>query len=310
MNIVYGYIKTHTPELRMREWEYYQSVYCGLCRTMGKCTGQCSRLTLSYDFTFFALVRMALEGKNPTAVMRRCVVHPLRKRPMIPRDDTLELCAYLSALLVYHKLADDRRDERGGKRFASCMARPYAASLRKKALKEGYGQADEHIKACLLALADLEAQKPMSADRPAELFGDLMAYLLAYGLEGNTAILAKHIGRHVGRWIYFMDAIDDFDEDKKKGRYNPFLCLWSGSEMTEERKKTLEQALKAELEGVENALNLCDTQTRESQTLWGVVKNVLYLGMPVEAKKILYPDEAHDKKTKRKRRQKKKAIST
>ena len=56
---MYGYIRTFDPELKVREQEYYRAVYCGLCRTMGKCTGQCSRMTLSYDFTLFALVRMA-----------------------------------------------------------------------------------------------------------------------------------------------------------------------------------------------------------------------------------------------------------
>ena len=61
---MYGYVRTHAPELKVRQQEYYRAVYCGLCRTMGKCTGQCSRMTLSYDFTFFALVRMALTGER------------------------------------------------------------------------------------------------------------------------------------------------------------------------------------------------------------------------------------------------------
>ena len=35
---MYGYVRTHAPELKVREQEYYRAVYCGLCRTMGKCT--------------------------------------------------------------------------------------------------------------------------------------------------------------------------------------------------------------------------------------------------------------------------------
>ena len=58
---MYGYIKAYAPELKVREQEYYRAVYCGLCRTMGKCTGQCSRLTLSCDVTFLALLRLLLE---------------------------------------------------------------------------------------------------------------------------------------------------------------------------------------------------------------------------------------------------------
>ena len=62
---MFGYIRPHTPELRVREYEYYKAVYCGLCRSMGKCTGQCSRMTLSYDFAFLSLVRMALSATAP-----------------------------------------------------------------------------------------------------------------------------------------------------------------------------------------------------------------------------------------------------
>ena len=28
---------------------------------------------------------------------------------------------------------------------------------------------------------------------------------------------------HVARWIYFIDAVDDLEEDLRKGRFNPFV---------------------------------------------------------------------------------------
>ena len=37
---MFGYVKTVRGELRIREYEYYRASYCGLCRAMGKCTGQ------------------------------------------------------------------------------------------------------------------------------------------------------------------------------------------------------------------------------------------------------------------------------
>ena len=62
---MFGYVKPHNPELRMRDYECYRAYYCGLCRAMGKCTGQCSRMTLSYDFVFLAAVRCYLAGEEP-----------------------------------------------------------------------------------------------------------------------------------------------------------------------------------------------------------------------------------------------------
>ena len=62
---MFGYIRTDTPELRVKENEYYKAVYCGLCRAQGKCTGQCSRMTLSYDMAFLALLRLAVNKDSP-----------------------------------------------------------------------------------------------------------------------------------------------------------------------------------------------------------------------------------------------------
>lgn len=285
---MYGYVRTHTPELKVREQEYYRAVYCGFCRSLGKCTGQCSRLTLSYDFTFFALVRMAVEGVEPTYRARRCLLHPLHKRAMLDPCDTLSLCAYASALLGYHKIRDDRRDEKGGKRAKAMLASPYVGSLRRRALKRGYADMDARVESCMTALASLEAARPCSVDEPAELFGTLMADLMAYRLEGDQARIARAIGRHVGRWIYIMDAADDFDEDIKHGRYNPLVCLWQSHDMTDARREELRVALLGELLGVERAMDLI-TFSEGQDDLRGVLRNVLYEGMPGTARRILAP---------------------
>ena len=289
---MYGYVRVHAPELKVREQEYYRAVYCGLCRTMGKCTGQCSRMTLSYDFTYFALVRMALTGKYPTVKPRRCPVHPLRKRPMAEPTEDLALCAFMSAILAYHKVRDDLRDERGMKRTAATALSPFVGSLRRRALKRGYTNADMAVAEALRALGALEADRPPSVDQPADLFGDLMAVLLAYGLEGRKAMLARKIGRHVGRWVYILDAADDYAEDIKRGRYNPLACLYGDPHMTElpeGKRQELRTALLCELSELECAFDLLDIN--ENPDLEGVLRNILYLGMPREAERVLFPGE-------------------
>ncbi len=287
---MYGYVRAHSPELKVREQEYYRAIYCGLCRTMGKCTGQCSRLTLSYDFTFFALLRLALEDKEVEITARHCALHPIKKRSMATPNDTLAFCAGASALLAYHKLYDDRKDETGGRRFKAIMATPYVKRLRRKAIKAGYKDLDAKIMARMRTLSSLEATRPASVDRPAELFGDVMAELLSHGLEGEAKRLGHELGRRLGRWIYLIDAIDDFEEDQSKGRYNPFVCLWKDGEITAQRREDLQNALLSELVAVENALDLLDPGDTENSNLWGVVRNILYLGMPATAHRVVFPD--------------------
>lgn len=293
---MYGYVRTHTPELKVREQEYYRAIYCGLCRTMGQCTGQCSRLALSYDFTFLALIRLALEGKDVEISPRRCILHPMKKKPMADPNEPLSFCAYASAILAFYKIMDDRGDEHGHRKFKAVAATPYVKAIRRRALKAGYRELDESVKATMSAIKQLEDERVPSVDRPADLFGELTSQLLTYGLTGDPARVGRTLGRHLGRWIYLVDAIDDYEEDKAQKRYNPFDCLWQGGEMTPERRQGLSAALMTELVGVEAALDLCDPGNTDTSNLWGAVRNILYLGMPATAHKVLYPDCACHKK--------------
>ena len=61
---MFGYVRPYTPELLVKDNELYRATYCGLCRTMGKTTGKLSKLALSYDFVFLALLRFAVRGEK------------------------------------------------------------------------------------------------------------------------------------------------------------------------------------------------------------------------------------------------------
>ena len=140
-------------------------------------------------------------------------------------------------------------------------------------------------------LAQVEATCPPSVDEPASLFGDLLSALLAHGLTGNEAILAKKIGYHVGRWIYILDAADDFEGDVKAGRYNPLACLYADPHMKVlpvSKKEELRDALLAELSELEAAFDLLDVS--DDPDLGGILSNILYFGMPAEASRVLFGD--------------------
>ena len=76
---MFGYVRACKPELKIKEYETYKAVYCSLCRLMGREYGLWSRFTLSYDFTFLALLNMAMtEGCDPVE-RGRCFFNPLKK---------------------------------------------------------------------------------------------------------------------------------------------------------------------------------------------------------------------------------------
>lgn len=281
---MFGYIRTDTPELRVRENEYYRAVYCGLCRAQGKCTGQCSRMTLNYDMVFLALLRLAVSKERPEIKRGRCIAHPFKKRAYLENCDSLSFCAYASALLIYGKNLDDISDEKGRKRLRAKIMMPFAKNMRKKALRE-YSLLDEKIGEGLKKLAETESKRLSSVDIPADCFGDILADILSFGLEGNDAIIMKNIGKHIGRWIYIIDACDDLPDDIKKGRFNPFIYLYDGKELTLEQKIDVENSLKLELLSAEPAFDLIDYC--ESYTVEGIIKNIIYRGMPDVAERVL-----------------------
>ena len=65
--------------VEVRDYEQYKAVYCSLCKTLGREYGLFARLTLSYDFTFAALLRLALSGECPGFHKSRCPFNPFAK---------------------------------------------------------------------------------------------------------------------------------------------------------------------------------------------------------------------------------------
>ncbi len=293
---MFGYVKVNSAELKVKEYELYRGAYCGLCRAMGKCTGQCSRMSLSYDFAFLVMVRLALTDGEMSFSQRRCLAHPLKKRNVMDANDQLSFCAYAAAVLAYHKTRDDLTDERGFKRARARLTYPFVRSWRKRALKAGLSELDGEVSAALSRLYEYEASGKTGIDEPASLFGDILALITSYGLEGGNKKIAAAIGHSVGKWIYIIDALDDMREDKQKERYNPLLLLYSGELPSDGQLGLIKDALKVELCEAEAAMDLLDT---DKVSVKNIIENILYLGLPDTADKIVdrCAEVTDDKKT-------------
>lgn len=280
---MFGYVTTYRPSLRVREDEYYRAQYCGLCRAMGKCTGCLSRMTLSYDMAFFSLVKGSLMGESVSFEKKRCIRHPIKKRLTVSFSHGLEFSAYTSAILTYHKIRDNVSDEKGIKRLGARSCSVLFGKMKKHGI-ESLPQVDAYVAGKLEELGAAERAKTRSIDIPADIFGNIMAYLLSYGFEGNTHLIAEKIGQRIGRWIYMTDALDDYEKDRASGNYNPFVLLYDGKDFSEEELTSISYMLCGELDNAANAFDLVDDENTDRVE---IIKNILYIGMPEAAKKIL-----------------------
>lgn len=283
---MFGYVKVNNSELKVKEYEFYRGTYCGLCRSMGKCTGQCSRMTLNYDFVFLALVRMSLDTPAISFEQKRCLAHPFKKRNSMVRNPALDYCSATSAILNYQKVKDDIADEKGFKKLRARLALPFVAHARKKALKKtpSLKELDTTVAQKLLELSTLEKSDRISVDEPANCFGELLGYIMSFGFDANDARVAFEFGKSIGAWIYIADALDDMSEDFKKGRYNPFILLYNGSLPDKEQLTSIYYAIKNRLYNAEAAFDLFDA---EDGTIKSIIQNVIYLGIPEKTESII-----------------------
>ena len=285
---MFGYIKPRKSELRVRELECYKAAYCGLCHSMGKVCGRAFCGTLSYDFAFLAIIRMSLEGIRPEIEERRCAAHPFKKRSSVKTNSSLEYCSAAAAILSYGKCRDDISDEKGFVRLRARLALPFFGRARKKALKKFPHLSELDLKVTELLSEMSQTEKEMgsdpSADRMGELFGLILGEIMSFGLEGAESRLGASLGRAIGHWLYLADAADDYAEDVKRGRFNPFISLYGEGGFDEGRRRGVLDAMIAILMDGEKAIDLIEFKTAEFSE---ITKNILYLGMPDETKKVL-----------------------
>ena len=294
---MFGYVKPYVPTLQVREYELYRAVYCGLCREMGRITGQLSRLTLSYDFCFLALLLLSLSASPSHTETVRCPVHPTKKRTVLASHPALSVTAAAAACLVDGKRLDDLADESGFFRVKPILLTPLCAAMRTKVKKSTYHTPAQtvlaDIQTGLTRLSALEKEGCDSAEKAAQCFGELLSALFIDCGKALTDDPAAHAilsecGLRTGRFLYLCDAMDDLTEDVRRGRYNPLYRLYGDYAIADGRPTDMVRegfriAVTMDLRGLGRAIELLP-YPEEPYTR--ILKNIVYAGMPQVARDV------------------------
>lgn len=221
---MYGYIKPFKPELKVRELENYKAVYCGLCHTLKKRYGFLSSLLVNYDMTFQAMLMD--DGKNELRMCaKRCAASPFKKKCYINGLQSLELAADSTVIFAYYKLCDNISDENIFKSMLARVGKLFIGKWFKKAAKyrpEIAFEAERYFK----LLSGLEKENCASLDRMADCCGRIFMNCGFYAGEKHEII--TQILYDISRFIYLSDAIEDYNDDFKKKRYNPIRAAYNG----------------------------------------------------------------------------------
>lgn len=275
--IVFGYLQIQKSELLVREFEAYKSVYCGLCKQMGKDYSFLTRLSLSYDCTFYAMLLMSVSRSCKGFKDGRCTFNPLKKcKFALCESDCYSKASAFSVISVFYKLKDDLADEGFFRRILTRLLLLFFSHWQKKAAKK-YPEIDKYISEMTSMQSEAEADTNCSVDMAAHPTGHMLANVFALEAENDTdRRVFYEFGYHLGRWIYLVDAADDIEKDKKKHNFNPFISL--KEEYTEER---IVSALNQSLARAYDAYNLIDIKDFR-----GILDNMLLLGLPSVQNKV------------------------
>lgn len=280
---MFGYVTAHKDLLRVCDYNIFRGYYCGLCKTLGKKFNQITRLGLSYDMTFLAVLVSSLSDEKIDLKRACCIAHPLSKRPVINDDGGISYSADMSVLLTYYKLKDDWTDEKSLKSLARIF---YIFPVKK--VKKCYPRQANAIKEQLKNLRMLETENCNQPDKVADCFGKLLAVI--FDKDGNNRPLSM-LGYHIGRLIYLTDAYCDLEQDLKKKCYNPFLSLYGSSISKEALKEQLVPSLTYTLSEIAAAYELLDLKKNKE-----LLDNIIYLGLRKNVESLSVEGDAPQKK--------------
>lgn len=240
---LFGYVRAYKPDMTFRQYDIYKGIYCSLCKEIGKRYGLIARMTLSYDFTFFALFRLALKEKCTPFHKSRCTFNPMKKCLACDKDnDEIKYAADVSMLTVYYKYIDNLNDTKGIKKFLLKLLLPYFRGIRKKGMKN-CPEADKILSQ--MTVKQTEAEKSGAGiDMAAHPSAEALGKLISFGTDDGGIY---RFGYMVGRWVYIADAADDYDKDKKSGGFNPFSAFGKDDAVKKSREAmhlTLSEAVK------------------------------------------------------------------
>lgn len=279
---MFGYIKPFHPQLRVCELELYKAVYCGLCRCLSEEYWLAARFTLSYDFTFAAMLYASLQKEQPVVKPCACPFNPMKKRPHVEPDVSLLFGCDLAMLLLHAKLEDNVEDSGAiaslGWKTLRLPAERCAkkAGLRLPAAKEAVAKFNAAQWVCEHSEgATLDAV----CDPTAQMLSSLFCMM---SQEEDTRRVLARLGYMLGRYIYLCDAIDDLAHDRKTGSFNPLKEQSDTARLQEILNLTIAEAC--------NAYALLSPGWYKE-----ILDNIMYLGLAATASELIGGRETNER---------------
>lgn len=277
---MFGYVRADTPYLFIKDDNLYRAMYCGVCKGIGEVCGHCARMGLSYDVTFLSVLLHNILGEDVTIEKSHCLTHCIRSSQMAAVDELTRQLGALNTVLAYYKYTDDIADGDRGRGKRLWFKKGFRLAKKK------YPEIEKIVRENLKHQEEVEKSGADSLDRAADATANMLAEFSAYALGEKSTEYTRKLCYSLGKWIYLIDALDDYDKDLKKGAYNPFRLAYGGGS----RKELLASAHAEEINFVFHAIffdireSLANIEFRFNRDL---TDNILLRGLPMMTKRVM-----------------------
>ena len=120
----------------------------------------------------------------------------------------------------------------------------------------------------------------------ADPFGNMMVDVVNVLLGDKTTETVSELAYNLGKWIYLIDAVDDFDKDKKKKNFNVFINVYpeiaDKETLLREKLKEIIVVFAAVLTRISELARMLEYKFNHD-----LIDNVLMRGLNVQTKNIL-----------------------
>lgn len=239
---------------------------------------------LSYDLTFLSLILSSVYSSEEKIEPEICVANPFKKKPIMLSNKYMEYAATANVILTYFKLRDDISDNHSLK---SVLFYPFMLSAIRKAKKK-QPKLFSGIKESMKRLSALEKSNCANVDALSNEFGCLTKCIFSADVieDERTRRILEHMGYLIGRYIYLLDACDDYESDKKNKTFNVLLldaCPVSKEDVLDSLEFTLSE--------IAGAYLLLDIKKNKP-----ILDNIIYLGLMDSLKKAKEPKDEKRRK--------------
>ncbi len=230
----------------------YRRYFCGLCNVLAREYGNAARWLINRDATALAVLWAAQTEADPALTVATCCNPWGARRQLCQSGSGMAFAAAVTVVALQSYAADQRADERGPVRWGWAGVGEVGRPLFRRARRALDAVAFDSgaVMQTLAGQAQIErairagqCDWRLAADATANAFSAIVAHQAWLAGNRSAQPAFADLGRRLGRAVYWLDARQDWTQDRRRGRFNPLPH--SGA---------VDEALAAELTAAETIL--------------------------------------------------------